>query len=230
MDLHRVYRFFFLYLLIVLAQIFITMSVPYSGAAYRTAWLVTEALVVCAYVLVVLELYSVILESLSGLASLSRRYIKIAVAAAAVVSLVLLVLEQTPSGSIGRFLIFERAIVSSLLIFVFLLSVFLVYYPIPLSRNAIVYSIGYAIYFLTKAAGFFVLNFSHDWYREFTRLFNTTLAAVSTCCLLLWLFTLNRRGEMKKIVIGHQWDKHDEARLLEQLKTINANLLRTARK
>jgi hypothetical protein len=48
--------------------------------------------------------------------------------------------------------------------------------------------------------------------------------------LALWLFGLNRQGETKSVVVGHQWNPSDERRLLSQLEAINASLLRSARK
>jgi hypothetical protein len=47
---------------------------------------------------------------------------------------------------------------------------------------------------------------------------------------MFWLVGLNRRGEEKDIVVGHQWNPGDDQRLLEQLGAINARLLRSGRK
>jgi hypothetical protein len=110
--------------------------------------------------------------------------------------------------------------------FVLLINLFLVYYPIPLNRNVIVYSIGYAVYFLTKAAALFARNVSDELQRQIS----AVLIAVSTGCLIFWALALNRRGETKTVVIGHKWRAEDEERLLSQLKEINASLGRAARK
>ena len=37
-------------------------------------------------------------------------------------------------------------------------------------------------------------------------------------------------GEIKRVVVGHQWNPGDEQRLLAQLDAINASLLRSGRK
>jgi hypothetical protein len=58
-------------------------------------------------------------------------------------SLVLLRVERAPVSVIGYFFECERSIISSLVIFVLLTMLFLVYYPVPLNRNVIAYSIGY---------------------------------------------------------------------------------------
>jgi hypothetical protein len=200
--------------------------VPFHSRLYPYVWVATEGFVVCFYALVVLELYRVILRDLGGIATLSRHYIKVTLALAILVSLLLLGLEQTPSGIVSTFYLFERAIVFSLVIFILLGTVFLAYYPVPLNRNVVVYSIGYAVYFLTKATGLFIITLGHHWERQLS----TVQIGVSTASLLFWLFALNRRGETLTVVIGHKWKKEDEERLLSQLKAINASLLSAVKK
>lgn len=223
--LQQTYAYFFGYLISALLQT-VLVFIPYDQPAYVYVWLATEGLIVLFYVLIVLELYTVVLRDLTGLASVSRRYLRITLAAAILISLVLLSFEKSPPSVTGLFLIVERTIVGSLLIFVLFITMFLVYYPVPLNRNVIVYSVGYAVYYLTKAAALFLRNIGHRWYRPLGDL----LILVSTSCLVFWMFTLNRKGEAKSMVIGHRWHPEDEERLLSQLQEINASLSRAARK
>jgi len=225
-GLYRIYVYFFIYLLLLIAQAIVLSSVPFHTNAYRDAFLVTEGLIACSYSLVVLELYSIVLRDLAGIASASRRYIKITLALAIGFSALLLVFEKTPGSTVARFLIFERVAVSSLVVFVILISVFLLYYPIHLSRNAVVYSIGYAFYFLIKAAALFIGNVDNRWLRQF----DTLRIVAATACLLFWTFALSRRGESGAITLGHHWKPEDEERVLSRLQAINASLLRAGRK
>jgi hypothetical protein len=225
-GLYRVYSYFFVYLLLFVTQSVTLLSVPFDSWAYRDCYLITEGLIACSYVLIVLELYTVVLKDLGGIASASRRYIKITVALAIVISALLLVFEKAPSSTMTRFLVFERVVVSSLVAFVFLITFFLLYYPIHLSRNVIVYSIGYALYFLTKAAALFMYNIDNQG----LRLFDTMRIAASTACLLFWMFMLNRQGESQAIRFVHHWKPEDEERVLSRLQEINTSLLRAGRK
>jgi hypothetical protein len=224
--LQHTYVYFFAYLFVALLQTVLLAFTPYDRSVYVYMWLATEGLVVCFYALIVLELYAVVLRNLAGLASVSRRYLRITLAAAILISVLLLYFQKTPSSITGQFLTFERTVVCSLLIFVFFLTMFLVYYPVPLSRNVIVYSMGYAAYFLAKAAALWARNLGTRWSVPI----DTLLIAASTGCLIFWLFALNRKGELKTAVIGHKWHTGDEERLLLQLKEINASLSRAARK
>jgi hypothetical protein len=225
--LQRTFVYFFGYLLIVLIQtVILGAFIPYDGPAYVYVWLGTEGLIVCFYAFIVLELYGIVLGDLPGLVSVSRRYLRIALALAIVISGLLLTVDKSPASIIGGFLVFERTVVCSLLLFVLFLSIFLVYYPVPLNRNVIVYSMGYAVYFLTKVAALWARNVGNRWSRSI----DTLLIAASTSCLIFWLFALNQQGQAKTAVIGHKWRSGDEERLLSQLKEINASMSRLGRK
>jgi hypothetical protein len=221
-GLYRTYRFFFIYLIVLAGQALYPLLVPRMTDLYAYTFFGTEGIVVLLYALIVLELYSLVLRELPGIASISRRYIKIALAIAILVSLALLQLEQIPRSPIARFLTFESTIVFSLVLFVFLITAFLVYYPIPLNRNVIFYSIGYAFYFTSKALALFLRNTGSAWHKQF----GLSLLGVSTACLIFWIFSLSAEGEKKTIIFGHKWSHEDEQRLLEQLDAINTSLLR----
>lgn len=225
-GLHRIYPLFFSYLLADLLLTSILLAVPYKGRAYPYFWVASEGINACCYTLIVVELYRVVLRDLPGIATISRRYITITVAVATVGSLLLLRLEEAPANYVSVFLVIERAIVFSLVIFILLVSAFLVYYPIPLNRNVVIYSIGYGVYFLTKATGLFVRTLGHYVLPQI----GTVLLVVSSACLLFWVFTLNRRGEMRTVVVGHKWKREDEVRLLSKLKAINASLVEAGKK
>jgi len=225
-GLHKTYVYFFSYLVLALAQVVLGALVPFSSVWYRNVWSATEAIIMCFYAFMVLELYSVALRDLLGLASISRRYIKVTFAIAALAALLPLRAENSPSTMTGFVFIFERPVVSSLVFFVLLLLLFFLYYPVPLTRNVISYLLGYALYFLTKAVTIF---FNNVGYYE-NRKFGDILMGVSLSCLIFWVISLNRRGEKKMASLGRWWHENDEERLLAQLRGLNAGILRAARK
>jgi hypothetical protein len=220
-DLYRVYPYFFGYLVAELLRGVLMSVVPFKGRAYPYFWVGGEAVIVCFYALIVVELYRVVLRELPGIASISRRYITATVGIATVGSLLLLSLGLRPRNYFSTFLVIERVIVFSLVIFILLVSAFLAYYPIPLNRNVVIYSIGYAVYFLTKATTLFIRTLGYHVSQQISAI----LLLVSSACLLFWALTLNRQGELRTVVIGHKWKREDEALLLSTLKAINANLV-----
>ncbi|MGB6943220.1 MAG: hypothetical protein WBE37_12535 [Bryobacteraceae bacterium] len=222
-GLQRVYVNFFRYLVLELLQALIPLFVPLASPLYRDLFVASQAFIVAFYALVVLELYSVILRNLAGIAGVARRYIKVTLAFAILVSLLPLRIEKTPNTLTGYLFILERPILSSLVAFVLLISGFLVYYPVPLGRNVIAYLAGYAVYFPTIATMAFFQNLGYFWNRQK----GNVDMGISVACLTFWLLALNRAGENKRVVVGHHWNPGDEQRLLAQLEEINASLLRS---
>ena len=219
-GLQQVYPYFFSYLVAQTMQ----LAVPLVGRGtetYAYLYLITEGVIVCFYALVLLELYAVVLRDLTGIATVARRYIRWSLAAAIAISLLLVEVQRTPATILGVFFTFERTIVSSLLVFVVLITAFLAYFPIPLNRNVIYYSVGYSVYFTCRVIALLFANSGSKWA-------SADLAAFwgSTACLLFWAVFLRESGEVKPIVVGHQWKLEDHERLLGQLKAINATLLR----
>lgn len=225
-GLYKLYAFFFTYVVLEFLQALIPVFVPLDSPIYRDGYVASEALILCSYALVVLELYSVVLRDLEGIASVARRYIKVTLAVAIVLSLLPLAIEKVPSTLTGYLFIFERPIISSIVVFVLLISGFLVYYPVPLGRNVIVYLAGYAAFFLTTATVALMQNLGLFWNRQIS----SVAMAIFIACLMFWLIALNRKGENKRMVVGHKWNLGDEQRLLAQLEEINASLLRSRRK
>jgi len=225
-GLHRIYPCFFGCLVANLMTFAILPFVSYTGRAYRYFWMATEGVVLCFYALVVAELYQVVLRELPGIASVSRRYLKVAFVIAVFVSLLLLSVEETPRNYVWTFLVFERAVSFAVLLIMLLMAAFLVYYPVPLNRNVIVYFIGYAVYFLFKASALLIRTMGHYVLHQITNV----LMAVFSGCLLFWIIGLNRRGELRQVVVGHKWNLQEEEQILAKLRQINSSLLGASKK
>jgi hypothetical protein len=225
-DLHRIYPFFFSYLLAELLRTVLMSFIPFRSRLYPNFWVAGEVIVVCFYHLIVVELYRGVLRDLPGIATTARRFITGTVVVATLGSLLLLLLEEKPKNLVAATFVIDRAVVFSLVIFILLVSIFLLYYPVRLGRNVVFYSIGYAVYFLTKATALFIRTLGHYVAPQI----GTVLLIVSSACLLFWILTLNRQGEILTVVIGHKWKSGDEERLLSKLKDINAHLLAAGKK
>jgi hypothetical protein len=224
--LHRVYPFFFWFLIAEAIQSLCPFLITYGTWLYRDVFLVSQTIIISFFTLVVLELLSIVLRDLKGIASIARAYTSMAIGVAVLFSALLLGLERSPTNLTSAFFIFERSIVSSLVFFVLLITIFLVYYPIPLTRNIVVYFCGYAFYFLCRAAGLFAQTTG----AANLAILNGILLTGWAISVLFWLIFLNGEGEHRCLVLGHRWRPQDEGRLLQQLQAINATLLRSARK
>jgi hypothetical protein len=225
-GLHRAYAYFFGYLVLELVQALIPVLVPLDSRLYLGSYVTSQALVVACSALVVLELYSKVLRDLPGIAGTARRYIEVVLVLAIIIALLLLRLVKPKATFTGYLNSFEQTVMLSLVVFVLLVSAFLVYYPVPLGRNVIVYSIGYAVYFLANATVSLMLNLGRHWARQLS----TIVMGVELVCFAFWSIALSSDGEYKRVVVGHQWNPADEQKLRTQLDAINASLLRASRK
>jgi hypothetical protein len=181
--------------------------------------------------LVVLEVFQSALAAHPGIATLGRRTVTFALIAAAGLSVGTLLLlsgiPHSPFEILERYLLVERVIYSSLLAFLLILLAFLAYYPVPLSRNALVHASILSIYFVTRVTLWIIRNLAGP---QFTQTANLTLAVVVAAALISWTICLTRAGEAQKVRSSRRSDKAEEERLIAQLERINATLLRSGRK
>jgi hypothetical protein len=117
--------------------------------------------------------------------------------------------------------------VFSLVLFLLFILYFLTRYPVALSRNIIVHAIVYTIFFLGVSMTILIRNvIGQDFMREL----NHVVLVIGSACYVVWIFFLTKAGEKRIVMLRHSWSPVDEQRLIDQLSTINATLLRTARK
>jgi len=230
-HLHLVYRYFFLYIAFKLMRSVVLLSLERGTNAYGGVYVATEPVVWVFYVLVILELFTVVLKDYPGIQSWSRRLLVVGLAVSALVALATLLPDW--GGPAERYPILrivyvaQRVVMSTLVLFFTILTVFLGWYPVPLNRNVVVYCAGYCLYFLCATMGLFVRNLSGESY---TRLVSTVLQGLAAGCLFAWTLLLTPEGERKRVVVRRHIRMPDEDRLMGQLESINRNLLRSAKK
>jgi hypothetical protein len=228
--LFREYRFFTAYILFELLRLCASLAIPSNTSLYSEFFFATESISWIFYVLVLMEVFQHALRSHPGIASFSRRVLFGSMIVAAVMSVsTLLISYETPSKFriLEQFLLIDRVILSSLLILIFLLTVFLRYFPVPLSRNSKVHATIFAAYFFFKTA---VLLFRNLVGPQMVQQANIALFTLATLCLLGWARSLTRDGETIADTSAHRADPETERKLLAQLDAINSTLLKSAKK
>jgi len=231
LKLAGTYRFFLSYLLFNTLRSLMAWPLNIESASYRYVFAVTEPIVWVLYVLVVLEVCSLVFKEYRGIQALGRWTVYGSLCASILVSTVILVPtwlhSNEPIFSLQRYAMLERAIDFALVLLLLLLLVFLAIFPIELSKNVIVHSILYSVFFMSHSIGFFVLNMTGN---RLSVVVSTCLMGVSVLCLMAWMGLLTREGEVKMMVTGQQLPPATEERLIEQLANINAALLRATKK
>ena len=226
LKIARNYRLFLAYLLFDPARSLVFWSYSQDSSVFRNSWLATEPVVWIFYVLVVLELCSLVLKDYRGIQALGRWIVYGSSTISVLVSIITVLPTWRQSSeavlSVQRYLMIERGIDFAIVLLLLLLLAFLVLFPIQLSRNVIIHSILYAIFFTSNSMGILIVNLTGY---HLGMAVSTCLMGVADLCLVGWLILMNQEGEQKKIAIRHPVPV-DESRLVSQLGEINATLMR----
>jgi hypothetical protein len=231
-GLYRRYRALFAYLVF---RFFYTGALLFVftnllSAAYGWFWIITEPIIWLFYVLLVIELYSLILERHKGLQTLGRWVLYVGLSLSILISGLALLPELTggrPQRSrlLPYYFAIERGVDFSLLLFLLLILLWLTRYPVPLNRNVVVHSIAYSILFLSNTAGLLGrVIFGFNLSRSVT----TFLLGIGAVCIFIWFFFLTRKGEEVRISLPIFGPEHEE-RILSQLDALNKTLLKVSR-
>lgn len=230
-GLYRRYRvFFFLLLFQTLNTIWPLLIRDRKSFAYAYLWATTEPISWIFYILAVLELYRLVLENHRGLYSLGRWAMYGATAVAIFLSILTLLPHFTPatpqrSRNLGYFYATERGIFVSLTIFILLMLLFLSRYPVPLSRNVLVHTGLYSLYFVSQTFATLLLTVFGLQHLESATVVGSAATAL---CLFLWFLLLTRKGEEIQTNIPLFGAEH-ERRALQQLDALNQTLLKVSR-
>jgi hypothetical protein len=195
---------------------------------YFRVWVFSEPMVLIFYVGVVLELFKLVLERHKGLYTLGRWALYFSMALSVGLSVLSLLPRMKPSQR-SRIMAYifptDRGVTFCLAIFLLLMLLLLSRYPVPLSRNVILHTTLYTVFFLSNTLGIILSSvFGVDLYHGI----DTGLLVISCACVYSWLFFLNMKGEEVRMNTLHIDPEHEE-RLLYHLDCIDATLLRASR-
>jgi hypothetical protein len=240
-GLYRRYRIFFAYFVFRLPYMTLFLVLTHmrglpggngsSSYVYFYAFYYSEPILFVAYILVVVELYRLVLERYKGLYTLGRWAMYGAVLISATISVLSLlpkIAASTPEPSKKLMYEFaaERGIDLALVIFILLIVWFLGRYPVPLSRNVVVHTVIYSVFFLSDALALLwrtLLGY------HVTAIFSFISTMVSSACAVAWWLFLSARGEEVQVHVP-QIRPDSEERILQQLDLLNATLLKVSRK
>ncbi len=192
-------------------------------------WGVVTASIFMA-VLVVQDFYKITFLEHPALASFARRSVLAVMLIAAVVALsgirldVAIPLGQYPA--FHRFATFERSMNFLILLFLLVVSALLLWFPIKVRRNIVVYIVGFVLFSAARSFGYLAINLLPQ---KDTRLVSTVLLGLTLICLVIWIVGLRPEGEWVTATPGYRSNPETMRRLSHQLDSINATLARFVR-
>jgi len=228
--LHRTYQSLFLYWLVQAVTTLVILPVPMRTYLYLYMYWGAQSIYLLMAVFVVQDLYRIALQEHPAVASFGRQSVIAAMVLAAIVALSGIQLDSTilPGHypAIQRFLTFERTLDFVLLIFLLLVSGFLLWFPIKVRRNIIVYISGFVLYHSSRSFGVLLINLRPQ---GSTAAISTVLLGLTLLCLLIWIVEIRPEGERITTTLGYRSDPQVMQRHSSQLDAINAALARFGR-
>jgi hypothetical protein len=209
--LYRIYLSLFLYWLLQTLPSVALMAIPIHSHPYVYVYWGAQTINVLMAVFVVQDVYRIALLEHPAVASFARRTVLAAMAIAAIVALSGITLDSTilagQSRAVHRFATFERSMNIVILLFLLLISVLLLWFPIRVRRNIVVYNLR----------------------PQDARLTSTILLGLTLLCLLIWIVGIEPEGELATATPGYRRNPETMQRLSHQLDSINAALTRYVR-
>lgn len=205
-----------------LVEAIVVWLYPLDDHQYRWFYVVAESTSLLLFASMVLELYARILKSLPGIASTARVVIWLVLPAIAASTIVPMSFEVKPRGPVTVVYIAGQALITALALFIFIISAFMMWFPVRLARNTVVYLAGFAVYLVPSGASMFLAYSQHVvWW-----LGPVADMVMCTLCLLFWSVALTPAGMTSCVSPARIFHAGDEDRLLAQLESINRALSR----
>lgn len=246
LRLHTVYRVFSAFLLLDLLSSFVFFLEKFayrshfayrSWMDYRVTWMILRPL---AWVLILWMVYALLdamLANLPGILKLSRRILNGVFVAAVLVALLTARPEYAASGIAGSSdpvlrglavaFVLERVIFMAALLVLFGMLGFILWFPVEMPRNLVVFSTGFVVFFSAMTG--LLLAHTH-WPNVNLEFFNVLEVLLLAACYAYWLLFINRAGETRPVRMGHSWQPGEQQRLIGELEAMNAALLRASRR
>jgi hypothetical protein len=229
-SLYRTYRWFCAYVVFEILRNIASVFIPNGTIAYGYMYLSTQPVFLFLQAAVVFEVIRLAVRNHPGIATLGRKLLLWALVLSTGGSLVTLlggVQTNSPYRLLEYVFTLERLINSSLFGVVLIFLLFLAYFPVPLTRNALIHAGLFGAYFISKTLLLLVRNMMGP---EITNTINTGITLLSACLLFAWAFLLRASGEQQPVRSSRRRDAAEEERLIAQLDSINSTLLESAKK
>lgn len=226
-KLYRLYPLFFTYWIVDLAA---TLLLPMVSPpqrfflAFKVFWICRWVL----YFLIVMELTDRILTDHPALARLGKRGAQLGMALATLGAVLTLPWDATAHVSVDDQLHLlyqlERIVSGALLLFLAVLCCLFWYFPIRLTRNAKLYCLGFAVYFLVRFASMLLLNTRGLDFHDVATI--SSLGALSLC-QLFWMATLRQTGETRALAFVRHWNPQQQQQALATLQAVERQISST---
>ena len=247
LRLHRVYKYFAAFLAAdILGNLVWMIEKPLVGTPfqfdYRIAWILDNFALWVFTLLTVYALLDAILAHLPGILKLSRMVLNICFGGAILVALAsgysefraaldTHVLKGALAHLVAGGFVLDRVIASVAVLSLLCMLVFLLLFPVQMSRNMVSFFSGFVVYFSLRTALMFVVSVSWNGDPELIRIWSTCVATLTSAVFFYWLVFITKAGESVPSKLRMPaWERRDEHLAVARLEAMNASLLRAVRR
>jgi len=237
LRLHSVYRVFCAFLLFDVFSSAVFFVTTYLHWDYRLAWMLLRPVAWILALWMVYALVNAILANLPGILRLSHKILNVVFVGALALALVTAEPEYSASRlsasaisgnrAMAAVFVMERVIFMAALLILLAMLAFILWFPVQMPRNLAFFSAGFVIFFASTTALFLAHTYAPT---VDVGVISQLVIAFHSACLAYWLMVLNKAGEEKPVRMGHSWGPAEQKRLVGQLESMNAALLRTSRR
>ena len=228
-GLQRVYRWFFIYQVFNAVESCVAL-VPVQQRYMIGRYAISHTFKTILTALVVLEIYRLTLHERKALAQFGRNMVGYALGLSFLASLLrLLFYGSVPADKAVLFyvLAIEGVVDSTILGFLCLMGIFLLWFPVRIRKSLVAYFLGYVFYF--SALWVILLLAIRDTAQHELEMVNVIAELITLACITFWIRGMRKLEEDATTTTGHRWNPEEMDRLKTQLDEINQGLERLAR-
>jgi hypothetical protein len=202
---------------------------------YRMVWFTFTAVLAVFSLLLAYSLAKAVLAELPGILRFSRMFLNGVFSVAILIAFSTSKSEYwlTPAKNLRArsdqliyvFIVAEKGISLAAVIVLIAILAFILWFPVKMSKNLALFSIGLAVYFASKAA---VKLLSIYTPASTGAVLDQCLSGCLILCFVYWLVFITAQGRLTDVRLGHGWHKDEQEKLLVQLEALNGALLRSS--
>ncbi len=196
----------------------------------------TFLLSVCSLILVY-ALSKAVLSELPGILRFSRFLLNIVFVLAILLAFstsrseYLLTQAKTFSQRVDRlifaFEVVDKGIAMASVVILVIILAFILWFPVKMSKNLAIFSIGLVVYFACKT-GLELVNIYARLGVTASHILDVIVSGVVILCFLYWMAFLDSKGSLTTVRIGHGWQPEEQEKLIKQLESLNGALMRSS--
>jgi hypothetical protein len=200
---------------------------PYHTMRYFRRYVAAECIRILISGWVVLTIFRSVFRHYPGIAQMSGWVIKISFVLAMLVGIILGNLGETHSKDriLDRLFLAEVLTSAAFVVFLVLLQTVLLFFPIRLSRNTLVHSFAFGLFFLCKTLLFVQIRMQYQTLHIASLVFEPIV--LLTYCI--WVFGLSPSGEAQTRTARSNWTPDEEQELKRQLSSLENLIVATSR-